>query len=85
MAMPLPIVQRHLQEDCVLPRILVEQVGRSGGQSHPLGIGVYILDGTYFTVLQRGVFDPVKLFLNLAHFRGVVQKAESWTQARWPV
>lgn len=53
--------------------------------SHPLGIGVYILDGTYFAVLQRGVFDPVKLFLNLASFKGIMQKAESWARARWSV
>lgn len=72
MAMPLPIAQKHLQDDCVLPPVLVEQVGRSGGQSHPLGIKVYILDDTYLTVLWRRVFDPVKLFLNLASFRGFV-------------
>lgn len=53
-------------------------------QSHPLGRGVYILDDTYFMILQRGVFDILKLFLNLASSRGTIQKAEPWTIARWP-
>jgi len=33
MAMTIPITQQHLQEDCVLPLVLAEQTGRSGGQS----------------------------------------------------
>lgn len=37
-------------------------------QSHPLERGAYILDDTFFTVLQRGVFDT-KAFLNFGHLQ----------------
>lgn len=59
--------------------------GQVRWQSHPLGRGVYILDDTYFTALQRGVFDTVNFFLKLACSRGTMQKAKPWTIARWPV
>lgn len=65
------------------PSIAPYSVGRQvRWKSHPRGRGVYISDDIYFTDLQRGVFDTVKLFLNSASSSSTVQKAEPWTIAR---